>query len=256
MTGDITCDGILNQKLVLYQYKMGYRVAVDSILVGAMVDLSAKNILDLGAGVGAVSLVAQYWNRLAQYHAVENNIDYFHLLKKNLLKANLSLRRGKKMTTHHCDIKTFADNPHHREKFCQVLCNPPFDNIDDTTPPPDGLKRSAFVFQSGDNMLDWWQAGLAVLRLGGRLSFITRFDMKKTIIDFFSQYKGLLTMQSVVANDRTIRWLVDFKKLPNNMGDVITPPDFILQTTKKNGTHYTPKADAILAGEAYHHFPF
>ncbi|MDI9313871.1 MAG: methyltransferase [Hydrotalea sp.] len=266
----ITRDFILDKQLVLNQYRAGYRVAVDSVLLGAMVDKNAQDVIDLGAGVGAVSLVAGFWNRQATICAVEKNADYFSLLQKNLLHDNPLLHGGQRFSPHHGDINQFVPD----KKFCQVLINPPFDQANTTTAPPDELKSTAFVFQGDDDIKNWWRVGLRLLRdplpppntNPPRLSFITRGNMEGTIVDFFNGAGGgTLAMQRVMTRglggERVIRWLVDFQPSSsatnrNDAPTIIRARDFILQETIAGKMVYTQLAESILRGREHHPFPF
>ena len=245
-------DFILNKQLVLHQHRAGYRVAVDSLLVGAMVDKTAQHLLDMGAGVGAVSLVAGFWNPETTIDAVENNADYFLLLEKNLLAENAALGGLIRFFPHHQDIHQFST----AKEFCQVLINPPFDQANATTITPDELKTAAFVFHIDDNIKNWWRVGLRLLRPAGRLSFITRGNMEPTIIDFFKNAGGRLTLQPVMAGTRVVRLLADFQKDSSHNFTIIKAQDFILQEKVNGKMVYSQQAESILRGRAHHLFPF
>ena len=271
----ISQDFILNKQLLLHQYQIGYRVAVDSVLVGAMVDPTAKFVLDMGAGVGAVAAVAGFFNRAAVIDAVEKNNDYFLLLKKNLLTENTHLGGDRRFFLHQADI-------HHpppvlqNKKFHQVLINPPFDQWGSTTTPPDELKTTAFVFEKNDTMEQWWQAGLQWLagndepadkKNTRRLSFIARGNMADAITNFFAPRAGGLTLQRVVAGGRVIRLLADFQLSPPlpspaprdkkpTTGNVVWAKDFMLQELVGGKMVYSAKAEAILRGQTLPPFPF
>ncbi len=261
-------DFILNRQVVLHQYRHGYRVSVDSILVGAMVDKNAKRLLDMGSGVGAVALTAAFWNREAEIHAIENNDDYFALLKKNLWQENIFLGGTARMRLHHDNI-----NHSHifgNEKFCQVLMNPPFDNVDDSTAPPDELKRAAFVFARHDNIAQWWRAALNLLKPAGSLVFIARPHLQKNIEDFFAAPPMSMPtptpmpiiIQRVMAGERCIRLLVKVTKtnLTEDLATIIRAEDFILQektpAAMQQAMQYTPGAEKILRGKDWLPFPF
>ncbi len=253
-------DFILNRQIVLHQYRHGYRVSVDSILVGAMVDKNAKRLLDMGAGVGAVALTAAFWNRQAEIHAVEKNDDYFALLKKNLWQENIFLGGAARMRLHHDDINN--NHAMTNETFCQVLMNPPFDNVDDSTAPPDELKRAAFVFARHDDITRWWRTALDLLKPAGSLVFIARPHLQKTIEDFFGGLAMPIIIQRVMANERCIRLLVKATKinLTEKEATIIMAKDFILQEKTPDATQqamqYTPGAEKILRGQAWLPFPF
>ncbi|MBT4043768.1 MAG: methyltransferase, partial [Rhodospirillaceae bacterium] len=56
-TDDISHDGLLDRRIQLNQPRKGYRAGDDAILLAAAVRATAgQTVLDVGAGVGAVSL--------------------------------------------------------------------------------------------------------------------------------------------------------------------------------------------------------
>ncbi|MCX8516191.1 MAG: hypothetical protein ORN57_04300, partial [Alphaproteobacteria bacterium] len=173
-------DQLLDKQLVFYQWRHGYRTAVDGLLVGAMVDSHARAVLDAGAGAGAVSLAAAYWQYQARQaqknsgqrdgddqvvagviHAVERNGDYFRLLEKNLWQENGWLGGKERFKLYHQPLHDFANGQqkkyHHQQPapvdkgrdgvgtiaFDHILFNPPFDRATTSTAPPDDLKKQA-----------------------------------------------------------------------------------------------------------------
>ena len=64
---NFTDDRILNGKILLRQPKKGYRVAIDPIILASFIEpTDNQEILDVGCGVGTISLILkrkkyQYW---------------------------------------------------------------------------------------------------------------------------------------------------------------------------------------------------
>ena len=54
---NITFDSILKGSFRIYQQKEGYRVGTDAILLAASVNPIKGRLIDLGAGVGTLSII-------------------------------------------------------------------------------------------------------------------------------------------------------------------------------------------------------
>ena len=78
---NFTDDSILNGKILLRQPKKGYRVAIDPIILASFIEpKDNQEILDVGCGVGAISLILKRKNRSAKITAIdidENMCEFF-----------------------------------------------------------------------------------------------------------------------------------------------------------------------------------
>jgi tRNA1(Val) A37 N6-methylase TrmN6 len=89
----ITKDALFEGALTLVQPARGYRVNVDSILLAAFAASTgrAKRIVDLGAGVGAVTLAFAHFSRFGEAHLIERDPELVRLLKQNFRRAKLEV---------------------------------------------------------------------------------------------------------------------------------------------------------------------
>ena len=71
----VTHDHLLNEAVKITQPADGYRVGTDAVLLAASVATDSGRILDLGAGVGGVSLCMAHRLREIQVTAVEKHGD-------------------------------------------------------------------------------------------------------------------------------------------------------------------------------------
>ncbi len=80
-----TKDYLLDGKLIYFQPKKGYRSGIEPIILSGQIYKSnvEKNILDMGAGCGPISLIISYRNPYSMVMGFEKNIGHFELANKN-----------------------------------------------------------------------------------------------------------------------------------------------------------------------------
>jgi tRNA1(Val) A37 N6-methylase TrmN6 len=88
---EITHDALLGGKLAFYQPRRGYRVNVDSLLLAAFAAQIGRTgaTVDLGAGVGALSLVVHQLKRRGRFALVERDPVLLALAKRNCEDAGV-----------------------------------------------------------------------------------------------------------------------------------------------------------------------
>ena len=77
-----TKDYLLDGKLLYYQPKNGYRSGIEPIILSGQIysSISKKNILDMGAGCGPISLIISYRNPNSSVIGFEKNDYHFKLV--------------------------------------------------------------------------------------------------------------------------------------------------------------------------------
>lgn len=115
---DITKDSIFNGKLKFFQPKNGYRVSIDPIILSNLVfPKPNESVLDVGSGVGIISLILKFKNPLIKCTAIDIDSFMCKLCRKNMELNNFDIKvieedlRG-------CILKN--------ESFDYVITNPPF----------------------------------------------------------------------------------------------------------------------------------
>ncbi|MDR2268301.1 MAG: methyltransferase, partial [Holosporaceae bacterium] len=92
VTMELTNDRIFNGQLTLLQPKNGYRIALDPIILSNFVQLQAgQSLLDVGCGVGAVSLIIKLKNPTARVTAIDVDADLCDLCLCNAKKNSLEI---------------------------------------------------------------------------------------------------------------------------------------------------------------------
>jgi tRNA1(Val) A37 N6-methylase TrmN6 len=164
-------ETFLGGRIVARQPATGYRAAVDTVLLGAAIELRAgERAVELGCGSGAALLVAAARNPDATFVGVERDPALAALAEANA-RANAS---GPRVEIVAGDALTPPAD--WRDRFDQAFFNPPYyDDPEAMRPPRDPSRRAAFVAEEG-GLAAWVAAALAVVRTRGRLTLIHRAD--------------------------------------------------------------------------------
>ncbi len=108
------------KQFMINQDKTAMKVGVDSVLLGASASFNnPKNILDIGAGTGLLSFMAEQRTN-AKITAVEIEHNAFLQCKENILLN----KKGKNIEVYNISIQKIANN--YNKKFDHIICNPPY----------------------------------------------------------------------------------------------------------------------------------
>lgn len=169
-----TDDKLMGGQLTFRQPACGHRAGTDALLLAAMAPQDARGlILDVGAGVGAVGLVASLRSPQAQIGLVEIDETACMLAGDNIRANGLEGRARVFMT----DVLTPARRRAaglYDEQAALVLTNPPFFDPCVVRVSPDGDKARAHV--AAGPLSEWVRACLALLAPGGTFAMIHRAD--------------------------------------------------------------------------------
>lgn len=166
---DTTVDRLLDGRATLIQPRVGYRAAVDPILLAASVPAEAgQRVVDLGCGAGAVFVCLG--RRVADLDlvGVERDAEMAGLARRNLDANGLS---GRVETADIVSLPSGweADSVDH------VAANPPYlqESRADASPDPG---RAAAGVEQGAALADWTHVARRCLRHKGTLTFVHRAD--------------------------------------------------------------------------------
>ena len=127
LSKNFTIDKILRGKISIIQLKKGFRYGFDTVFLAAFVNgylkkLKKKKIslVDVGSGVGTISLIIAYMNEEINITAIENNDSYIEIANENIVRNNFQ----KKINLMKEDIFDFDNDLINR--FDIVVTNPPF----------------------------------------------------------------------------------------------------------------------------------
>ena len=190
---ELTSDKFLDGKILIKQPKIGYRAAMDPVLMAAAVPKITKGkILDLGAGVGVAALC--YGARVPDVEIIglELQKDYAELATKNAklnsLDNHVKIIHGDLLNICDLNLLDFAAN-----SFTQVMANPPFLVANKAISSPVNTKNIANM--EGDaNLSHWIDFILKMLKPKGGLTMIHRADRIDEILSLLYGRAGDITI--------------------------------------------------------------
>ncbi|RTL87793.1 MAG: methyltransferase domain-containing protein [Hyphomicrobiales bacterium] len=166
-------DGFLEGRLRLRQGR-GHRAGHDAVLLASVTPPDARGlILDIGAGAGAVGLMAALHAPAAQVGLVEIDRQTCALARENIERNGLAAR----VTAHEADVASAASRRAAGlvdEQAALILTNPPFHEPSRVRVTPDAGKARAHV--AAAPLSEWVRGALALLAPGGRFAMIHRAD--------------------------------------------------------------------------------
>jgi tRNA1(Val) A37 N6-methylase TrmN6 len=170
-------DSLLGGKVRLLQKEDGYRTAIDPIFLAAAIPAKAGElVLDLGCGVGTVSLCL---------HARISGLTISGL---DVQKPLVDLARRNSALNNCGDDLYFLDGdllaplediPGAR--FDHVMANPPYFAANSGNPSPDAAKAIANV-EGKAVLVDWVRAAHRALKPRGSVTFIHRADRVEDLL--------------------------------------------------------------------------
>ncbi|MBI2586885.1 MAG: methyltransferase domain-containing protein [Rhodospirillales bacterium] len=169
----ISRDSLLGGRVTLLQPRQGYRAAIDPVLLAAAVPAkSGDRVLDVGSGSGAAALALaarvagarvvgldadRAMIRLAERSAAASRLaDRVEFVAGDLLSPPSALRPA---------------------GFDHVMANPPYTPAGGGNTPAEAGKRAATV-EGRATLADWLAFALAMVRPGGTVTVIHRFDRR------------------------------------------------------------------------------
>ncbi len=192
---ELTNDKFLDGKILVKQPKIGYRAAMDPVLMAAAVpEISNGKILDLGAGVGVAALC--YGARVPDVEIIglELQKDYAELAiknaKLNFLDDRIKIIHGDLLNI--CDINSNSSD-FATGSFQQIMANPPFLAANKAISSPVSAKNIANM-EGNANLSHWIDFILKMLKPKGGLTIIHRADRIDEILSLLYGRAGDVTI--------------------------------------------------------------
>jgi tRNA1(Val) A37 N6-methylase TrmN6 len=182
---EFTEDRILGGKIKLFQPKNGYRVAIDPIILANFINPQAgQKILDVGCGVGTISLILKMKEKLSEITAVDIDEKMCEICRRNSEANSLKIEI----------INIGIENSALEHKtFDQVATNPPFFE-----------KESARISRSKElanfetiDLVDWITFCFKRLRNGGVFSIIHRTSRIGDILRVLKNLAGAVQITPI-----------------------------------------------------------
>lgn len=199
---EVTKDSILNGAIELYQPKHGYRVAIDPILLSSVVALkNNQTILDVGCGVGTISLILKYLNRSQQVTSLDIDPKMANLCEKNSKLNNLPLT---------VINEAIDNNLLKQENFDCIVTNPPFYNPCKFRSSQTKLKANFETIK----LSDWISFCLKRLKPKGNFYIIHITEKLNEILESINTVTGRTEIIPIYSyqNQSAIRVIVKCKK--------------------------------------------
>lgn len=178
---------VLGQAVRLLQPEGGFRTSLDAVLLAASCPAkTGERVLDLGCGVGSVSLCVVHRIPDLLVCGVDIQAEYLDLARKNsALNKNTDRCEFINM-----DVREYRIDQKD-QRFDHVLCNPPFLEAGTYQPSPDRARATALGHLVQDLTLgDWIDCAFHNLKAGGSLAMIHRADKTDRIIQAMGRRFG------------------------------------------------------------------
>lgn len=169
MSLDFRQDFLLNKSISLKQPVQGYKVAIDPVCLAASVDIIKEKILDVGCGVGAISLCLAYRFKQIKIQGIDIQKDVVALAQQNAIDNKCDDR----VCFVEADLVDYAKK--HPESYTIIVSNPPFfkKNVSNISPIPQKAIAHHDLHLSTS---DWIKNCFKLLKSKGFLYIIFPFD--------------------------------------------------------------------------------
>ncbi len=237
-------DSFMNGCVALRQFAHGHRAGTDAVLLAAATPPeTAGLVLDIGAGAGAVGLMAAVRAPAARVGLVEIDPASCALARENVAANRLSDR----VAVHEADV--LAPKSRRAAGLCDeqaalVLTNPPFHVAERVRVTPDADKARAHV--AAAPLADWVRACLALLAPGGDFVMIQRADALAECLAAVQGRLGALRLLPILPRAGEAASRILLKGTKGSRGPLALLPPLVLHAPEGS---FTPEAVAIHRGE-------
>lgn len=238
----LTCDGLMNGRVRLFQPRRGYRAGMDAALLAAAVEASAgERLLEPGCGAGAVLLQVAARAPGCRLVGVERDPVALALARRNLTLNGAEHRIDVIEGDVAVGFRALGEAP-----FDAVFCNPPFFDDPGRLRGPAPERRGAWLADAG--LIAWLRFLLKAVREGGRATLIHRADRLADLLAALGEGAGSLRIRPVQPFPDAPAKRVLARATKSGRAPLVLLPPLVLHD-RETGRH-TPQVDAILRGEA------
>lgn len=235
---ELTEDTILNGKITLFQPKKGYRVAIDPILLSHFVNIQPnQNILDVGCGVGTISLILKKKENTSEIFAIDIDETMCEICKKNSLKNALEIN------VINISIENIINNKLLKNKlFDHVVTNPPFFEQKSSRISKTKLLANFETIQ----LSDWILCCLKKVKNKGIFSIIHSAHRLNDILHTLNRKVGNIEIIPIYSTEKSDAIRVIVKCIKNSKAHTRISNSLLLH--EKDGK-YTDNLNEILCGK-------
>ncbi len=197
--GEVGEDRILDGRLTLFQPKKGHRAGSDAVLLAATLpELGRGPLLDMGAGVGTVGLVAAMAQPDLQATLLECDPELAALGLRNAAANGLESRVRVVAADLGAPAAVLGQAGLATASFACVAMNPPFYAAGEARPSPVANRRAAHVVETPLSV--WLKTARRLLMPGGRLALIHRAEALPEVLSGLSTGFGGVAIRPVHAS--------------------------------------------------------
>ena len=238
----LTCDKFLDGRLTIWQPRSGYRAATDSVLLASAVDaVPGQSVLDIGCGVGAVSLcLGARVNGLSLF-GLELQDSYASLARRNAEENGIAKR------VFQGDLSAMPPEIKER-RFDHVVSNPPFFDAAASSAPQDPGKHVAHM-GTGLTLADWIRACLKRVAPKGSLTVIQRAEFLPDLLCALRPSCGDIEIFPIAAREGRAAGRVIVSARSGTRGASILHPPLVMHAGRHHqvdGDDFTDVSKSIL----------
>ncbi|MFH1831066.1 MAG: methyltransferase [Pseudomonadota bacterium] len=209
---NLTWEIIESAGLKIYQPTTGHRYGEESLALATFINVKpGQRVVELGSGVGIISLLIAVQNNPSRIDAVELQPSLHEIAKKNVLKNGYE-------HIVHCineDYRSFAQT--NKKKYDVVISNPPFLAAGNGRLSPD-LERATARHELNGTIEDLVAATYSLLLPSGK--FFVVFDCRRNDELEHAASKVGFKESQIKTCDGSVFVLGEFKKVLNPISNI------------------------------------
>lgn len=239
---DLTCDAFLDGRLQVLQPKKGFRAATDAVLVAAATPARpGDHVLDMGCGVGVISLCLAARVAALRLVGLEIQPEYAAFARRNAVK------NGANLVVHEGDVAAPPDEIR-QKTFDHVVSNPPFFSDASKTAPRDSGRQLAHL-GTGLDLKTWVRACLRRVRPKGTITLIERTEAVPHILSVLAPSCGDISVLPIASRTKLAPGRVIISACNGTRGPFVLRPALVMHEGDRHtadGDHHTAAAAAVL----------
>lgn len=238
--GDLTRDKFLDGRLQVWQPRSGFRAATDAVLLGAAVEARpGQSVLDIGCGVGVVSLCLGARVNDVSHYGLEVQAAYATLARRNAEENGIAMRVVEG------DLRVMPEELKDR-RFDHVVSNPPFFDAATIRLPDDPGRQVAHAGQ-GMVLGDWIKACLKRVAPKGSLTVIQRAEHLPEVVSALHKSCGDMEIFPIAARNGRAAGRVIVSARQGTKGAAILHPPLVMHHGHQHRDDSDDASDAAIS---------
>lgn len=237
-------------RFTLIQPSQGaHRAGLDALLLASTLPRNFKgNVLDLGAGAGAIGFALAANNPMAQVTLIENNSLMLNCATLGLAHHD-NAGFANRVTIVNANIlagmRELELTGLKQNSFDALLTNPPY-NLDDMQPSAHGTRAKAHQAE-GDIFEQWLRVAVGLLKPKGQLSLIARAQASTLILNALDRRFGHINITPIHAHQAQPAIRMIITAIKGSRAGLSIMSGLVLHDHKTRA--YRPEIDQLLNGQ-------